>query len=350
MKNFTTCTMKSYHQHAYIILALTLMVSDILYSQTAVNLGTASGFAALAAAGITNTGNTVFAGDIGAYPTVNIIGFPPGIFSGINHMGDNTTKAAMADFAAAYYDAATRTQTAAIPAELGGTTLTAGVYNSVSGAFGITGTLILDARNNVNAVFIFQAATTLITTAGSNVILINGAIRGNVFWQVGSSATLGANSILEGTILAHTSITLHNGTIVHGHLFAGAVAISGALTIDNGVTMPVELAAFTAVLCYNNIELKWATATEIDNYGFVVQRNQPAKNGVYDTKWTKIGFVKGVGVSNSPKYYVYTDKSIIYGNYAYRLKQLDNDGHYKYSDIVEVNAGQIPDEFQTDLY
>jgi hypothetical protein len=353
MKNFTNCIRMAFHQreyHVFIMLAITVALTGRLFPQSTVNLGTASGFAALAAAGITNSGNTVLTGDVGSYPTVNITGFPPGKFSGINRMGDITSKVAMADFTAAYNDAASRTLTAAIPEELGGITLTPGVYNSASGTLGITGTLILDARNNDSAVFIFQTATTLTLTPGSRVILINGAVCANIFWQVGSSAILGANSVLEGTILAHSSITLHNGTVVHGHLFAGAVAISGALKIDNGITLPVELAAFTAILSYKTVILKWATATEIDNYGFVVQRSQPAKNGVRDTNWTKIGFVKGMGTSNSSKYYIYTDKSITYGNYAYRLKQLDNDGHITYSGIVEVSAGQIPEELQTDLY
>jgi hypothetical protein len=335
MKNITGRSRKIFHQSMYcvaLIITVSSLMPDTLLAQSTVNLGTASSFAALAAAGITNTGNTVLAGDVGSYPTVNIIGFPPGMFSGINHLGDKTTKTAMADFTAAYNDAAARMQTATIPAELGGTTLNSGVYNSASGAFGITGALILDARNNANAVFIFQTATTLTTTAGSSVTLMNGAVWANVFWQVGSSATLGAGSLLEGTILAHTSITLQNGTIVHGHLFAGAVAISGTLKIDNGTKLPVELTTFTAVLSYNTIELKWA------------------KNGAYDNNWVKIGFVKGVGDSNSLKCYFYADKSIVNGNYAYRLKQLDNDGHFKYSGIVEVSTEQTPDELETDLY
>jgi hypothetical protein len=260
-------------------------------------------------------------------------------------MGDATTQTAMTDLKAAYNDAAGRTVTATIPTELGGSTLIAGVYNSASGTFGFTGTLILDGQNNAGAVFIFQTATTLITAANSSITLINGAVWTNVFWQVGSSATLGASSILEGTILAHTSITVNNSAIVHGHLFAGAIASSGALTIDNGTAFPVELTTFSASLQNRSVELTWATATEVDNYGFVVQRSQASKDQVQNYSWTKVGFIKGAGYSNAPKNYSYTDNSIAYGNYVYRLKQIDNSGEYKYSDMVEVSAGQIPKGF-----
>lgn len=336
--------------HTLLMLGFTLMISCEVYPQSTVGLGAASGFAALASAGITNNGNAVLSGDIGSYPSVNITGFPPGKFSGVNRMGDNTVKAAMADFTAAYNDAASRTTTAGLPEELGGRTLTAGVYNSESGKFEISGTLILDARNNDSAIFIFQTASTLSMSPGSRVVLINGAVCSNIFWQVGSSAILGTHAVLQGSILAHSSITLKHEASVNGHLFAGAVAISGAITLDDGMSTPAELAVFTAILYYKTIVLKWATATEVDNYGFVIQRNQPSKNGTCDNNWTKIGFVKGVGASNLPKNYIYTDKSAPRGNYAYRLKQLDNSGHFTYSDVVVVSTDQVPEELQTDLY
>ena len=102
------------------------------------------------------------------------------------------------------------------------------MYNSAAGTFGITGTVTLDAQGNPNAVFIFQAASTLITASASNVVLINGAQASNVFWVVGSSATLGANSTLQGSILALTSITVTTGTTLNGR----ALARNGAVTLD----------------------------------------------------------------------------------------------------------------------
>lgn len=331
--------------YACVLLVIALVMSVNLYAQSTVDLKSASAFAALAAAGIVNTGNTVLTGDIGSYPTTTISGFPPGIFSGLNHLGDAVTQTAMADLASAYTDAAGRASTATVPTELGGTTLNAGVYNSSSGTFSITGALILDAKDNPNAVFIFQMATTLITVANSSVTLINGALWTNIFWQVGSSATLGASSSLEGSILAHTSITVNNSATVQGHIFAGAVAASGVLTIDNGTMFPVELTAFTAALRDKNVVLNWVTATEINNYGFIIQRSHAVKAEVQNYNWAKVGFVKGAGYSNSEKKYSYNDNSAVYGNYVYRLKQLDNNGEFKYSAIVEVSAGQIPNGF-----
>jgi hypothetical protein len=118
-----------------------------------------------------------------------------------------------------------------VATELGGQTLNAGVYNSADGTFQITGTLTLDAEGNPNAVFIFQAASTLITASGSSVNLINGANACNVFWQVGSSATLGTNSTFRGTILALATITVTTGVTIDGR----ALARNGAVTLDTDV-------------------------------------------------------------------------------------------------------------------
>jgi hypothetical protein len=119
-----------------------------------------------------------------------------------------------------------RAVTATIPVELDGTTVTPGVYNSAAGTFGITGTLTLDAQGNPAAVFIFQAASTLITASASNVKLINGAKAANVFWQVGSSATLGTYSTLAGTVMALASITVTTGVTVHGRTLARTAAVT----------------------------------------------------------------------------------------------------------------------------
>ena len=111
----------------------------------------------------------------------------------------------------------------------------AGVYVSSSTEFDITGNLILDAQNNPDAIWIFQSATTLTTASGSHIILINGAQAGNVFWQVGTSATLGTNSDFSGTIMAYQSITLTTGATVDGRV----LALNGAVTMDsNTITIP----------------------------------------------------------------------------------------------------------------
>jgi hypothetical protein len=191
-----------------------------------VPLGTAAHFAVLAAATVTSTGPTMIKGDLGLSPGTAITGFPPGQVNGTVYAADSTALQAQADLTAAYLNAAGRTATATIPTELGGTTVTPGVYNSAAGTFGITGTLTLNAQGNPDAVFIFQAASTLITASASNVQLVNGAKAANVFWVVGSSATLGTYSTLKGNVMALASITVTTGVTVDGRTLARTAAVT----------------------------------------------------------------------------------------------------------------------------
>jgi len=152
------------------------------------------------------------------------------------HLTDAVAEQAKVDLVTAYNDAASRGPTTTVATELGGQTLTEGVYASAAGTFGITGTLTLDAQGDPNAVFVFQMASTLVTASASSVNLINGAEACNVFWQVGSSATLGTDSSFSGNILALTSITLTTGATVEGR----ALARNGAVTLDtNTITRAV---------------------------------------------------------------------------------------------------------------
>ena len=150
--------------------------------------------------------STTVDGDLGLSPGTSVTGFAPGQVDGTFHAADAVALQAKSDLVAAYDDAAGRPTTATVPVELGGSTKTPGVYASPAGTFGITGTLTLDAQGDPNAVFIFKAASTLITASASSVDLVNGARSSNVFWIVGSSATLGTYSILRGNILAMASI------------------------------------------------------------------------------------------------------------------------------------------------
>ncbi|MEU7430438.1 ice-binding family protein, partial [Streptomyces sioyaensis] len=204
---------------------------------TLVPLGTAATFGVLANTAVTNTGPTVVTGDLGVSPAGAVTGFGPGggTVTGTIHVNDAVAAQAQTDLLAGYANALVQPVTATVPTELGGTTLTPGVYNSLSGTFGLNGTLTLDAQGNPNAVFIFKTNTTLITGATGNVNLINQAKSANVFWQVGSSATLGIGSTLRGSILAFTSITATTGAIVDGRL----LALGAAVTLDtNTITVP----------------------------------------------------------------------------------------------------------------
>ncbi|MET0234413.1 MAG: ice-binding family protein [Kibdelosporangium sp.] len=208
-----------------------------------VSLGTAGNFAVLAASTVTNTGPTVVSGDLGLSPGTSVTGFPPGQVNGAIHTADTIALQAKNDLATAYEDAAARPTTSTVPVELGGTIKTPGVYDSPAGTFGITGTVTLDAQGDPNAIFIFKAASTLITASSSSVNLVNGARSANVYWTVGSSATLGTYSILRGTIMALASITVTTGVTVDGRTLARTAAVtldSNTITRPAGVAQPVD--------------------------------------------------------------------------------------------------------------
>jgi hypothetical protein len=207
----------------------------LVSAQSAVNLGTANNFSVLAGSGITNTGNTLIVGDVGTFPTLTETGFGSVTLTGTNHVGDAVTQEAKTNLTDAYNDVAGRTPASTVASALGGTTKTPGIYNSSDGTFGITGDLTLDAQGNSSAVFIFQAASTLITLSNSNVLLTNSAKARNVYWQVGSSATLGTYSLFKGNILALTDITITTGANVSGRILAQ----NGAVTLDtNEIIVP----------------------------------------------------------------------------------------------------------------
>jgi hypothetical protein len=208
-------------------------------SPAPIDLGSASSFAVLAGAGITVAGavnSTAITGDIGTSPTPSITGLGNVILTGTNHGADATTQTAKTDLVTAYNAAAGRAATLTYGPifDLGGETLQPGVYRNPS-SFGITGTLTLDALGDPNAVWIFQMGSTLTTASGSSVTLINGAQAANVFWQVGSSATLGTGSNLKGTIMAMDSITLTTGASLTGR----ALARNAVVTMDvNSIAIP----------------------------------------------------------------------------------------------------------------
>ncbi len=201
----------------------------------AVPLGTASTFAVLAGSTVTNVGPTIVSGDLGVSPGAAVTGFPPGIvINGSIHAADPTAAQAQLDVTKAFNNAAGRVNAKSIPADIGGTTITPGVYKAPVSLM-ITGNVTLDGQNNPNAVFIFQVSSTLTTAVNSSVTLINMVNACNVFWEVGSSATLNTNSVFDGDILALASISLGTGAVVNGRVLAR----SGAVTmLSNAVTAP----------------------------------------------------------------------------------------------------------------
>lgn len=210
-------------------------------------LATACNFGILAATpSVTSTGATIITGgDVGIFPAASIVGFPPATLTGVKHAGDAVAQQAQLDLTTAYNNMGTAnggtfglgTGTGAIvPADIGGQTLAPGVYRTTSAqpSLGITGNLTL--AGPASGVWIFQIGSTLITATGnSQVIMAGGGLSKNVFWQVGSSATLGTNTIFAGNILAQASITANTGATLNGR----ALARTGAVTLAaNPVNVP----------------------------------------------------------------------------------------------------------------
>jgi hypothetical protein len=218
---------------------LFVAVAGSAQAATSVGLGTADSFAVLAGSEITLTGPTTITGDVGLSPGTAFTGTGTLTLSGSQHLADAVAVQAKTDLVTAYNSAAAQTPPLTIysaPGELAGLTLVPGVYKGAS-SLHLAGTLTLNALGDPNAAFVFQTTdSTLITASNSVVALINGAQACNVFWQVGSSATLGTNSTFVGTILASASISATTGARVDGRLLAS----SAAVTLDtNTITRSV---------------------------------------------------------------------------------------------------------------
>ena len=202
-------------------------------------LGSSGSFGVLAGSTVTSVGPTQINGDLGVSPGSGVTGFPPGIVTGSIHAGDDVAAKAKSDLLAAYNDGAARLGAAVLPGNLGGLTFTPGLYKNSSSTMisgtGANGILTLDAQGDANAVFIFQMGSTLTTDPGTQIVLSGGAKAANIYWQVGTSATLGTTSIFKGNILADQSITLTTGATLEGR----ALTRIGAVALDsNTITVP----------------------------------------------------------------------------------------------------------------
>jgi len=244
----------------------TSSVSMMASTLTAPNLGAAGVFAVLGASTVTNAGPSMITGDLGLSPGISVTGFPPGILVGTLHVSDSTTAQAQLDLTTAYNDAAGRTLDAVVIAgNLGGQTLAPGLYKSTSSLEISSGDLTLDAQGDANAVFIFQMGSTLVTTTGRRVILAGGAQAANIYWQVGSSATLGVSSVFKGNILALASITAATGASVDGRLLARTAAVTldgNAVVRPSSVVAPVDV---TAPIVSSTLPLSGANGAAVNS-------------------------------------------------------------------------------------
>jgi len=209
---------------------------------TYVSLKTASSFVVLAGQTVTNTGFTVINGDVGISPGTAITGFPPGIVNGVIHSADVVAAQAKQDLNDAYLDAAAQSG-APVPlvGDLGGKTLGPGLYVSSSSMELSSGDLLLDAGGDQDSVWVFQIATTFVAMVNHGVILTGNAKADNVFWNVGTSATIGVGAFLVGNFLTSTSITVQTGATMDGRFLTQ----TGAVTFDsNTVNTPPPIIHF----------------------------------------------------------------------------------------------------------
>jgi len=246
MTNTSVSKNKAFNAWGLIIaLAVAVMFvgQDATAAQAPVALGSAATFGVLAATAVTTIPTTTVNGDLGVSPDNAVTGSP--IVNGTMHLGDPIAAQAQLDLTTAYNDAAGRPGGAAASGNLGGLTLFPGLYTSATSMEISSGDLTLDAQGDPNAVWIFQMGTTFITTVGRQVILIGGAQAANIFWQVGSSATLGGNSIMQGNILAYTSITMQTGATLEGR----ALAENGLVALDaNTITVTASVILVSAAV------------------------------------------------------------------------------------------------------
>jgi cytoskeletal protein CcmA (bactofilin family) len=267
------------------------------------NLGAAGGFAVLGASTVTSAGATVITGNLGLSPGISVTGFPPAVLNGTLHISDPTAAQAQLDLTAAYNDAAGRTLGAIMLAgNMGGLTLAPGLYKSTSSLEISSGDLTLDAQGDASAVFIFEMASTLVTTTGRQIILTGGAQAANIYWQVGSSATLGVNSVFKGNILALASITVTTGASVDGRLLArtAAVTLDGNVVVTGAAAFADRVAPFVSsttpynaavgVAANSSIIVRFSeamSAASINATTFTVQRDGTTVNG-------SVGYAAGI--------------------------------------------------------
>lgn len=206
-----------------------------------VDLGTAATYGVLGASAVTNTGPTVVTGDVGVSPGSSVTGFtgpPDGSFTGALHQTDAAAAQAQSDVTTAFNVAASLTPTTSGLSELNGLSLVPGVYSG--GALSLANNGSLTLAGSADSVWVFQAASDLTIGSATLITITGGANACNVFWQVGSSASLGTGAQFQGTVLADQSITATTGATVIGRLLAHA----GAVTLDtNTITVPSGCAA-----------------------------------------------------------------------------------------------------------
>ncbi len=208
-----------------------IFASNALAATATVGLENAAPFSVLAGSTVTNTGPTTMFGDLGLAPGSSVTGEPQVL--GQTHIDDAVATEAKNSLTTAYNEAASRPANGSAGTQLAGQEFSPGVYSASKSLLLSSGSVTLNAEGDPNAVFIFQVGSTLITESNTSVSLVGGAQACNVFWQVGSSATLGSGTHFVGTIMAAASITANTGATIHGRLLAQTAAVT---LEDNTIT------------------------------------------------------------------------------------------------------------------
>ena len=320
-------------------------------------LGVLSNYALYTNVGaVSNTSTSGINGNIGTNAGA-VSGFASSVVIGESHTEDASTAQAKKDLDNAYNSLMALPNTILDHAPAfgsvapGGETINAGVY-FLNSAGSLGGTLVLDAKNDPNAIFVFKFAGAITIGAQAKMILINGARRCNVFWIGGAGVPTGAISIGAGAVLKGTFLS-HGGACGSGaSLFlagrqlstGGAVVTYSGIIYNNpecitstprGRPLPIELLSFTGKCNNQNIELKWSTATETNNDYFSIERSLDAIN------WQIVSKVDGGGNSTSIKNYSYIDAGQYDDISYYRIKQTDFNGQFKYSAIIAIEKSVL---------
>ena len=294
-------------------------------------LGSAANFMVLAGSKITSSGLTTITGDIGVSPSTVINGFPPGLFTGVEYPGDAPSAAAQHALKAAYDTTSARNADSTIATELGGFTYTPAVYESGSGTFGITDTLTLNGEGDASAVWIFKVNGALTTASGSYVKLVNGAKWYNVFWQVGTSATLGSHSTFNGSIMALSTISANSGATIVGRLLALTDSVTLiANSIDNPTlvgaipSVPLAISPSGTTNVQRNATFKWHASTSATKYRLQIASSNSidsiggfkAANVLFDTTTTDTVKQLSTPLASSTMFYWHVSASDVGGTSA----------------------------------
>lgn len=325
---------------------LSLLCFPIITLAQAPDLGITSGFAAFTATGaFGNVETTNITGNIGTNAGA-LTGFPPGVVVGQIYVADSVTLQAATDAAIAYSYLDAMTCDTIIGTTLGNNQVLAPKVYCMGAPATLNGNLILDGQGNPNALFFFKINGAFSTTSLSTITLIDSAAWCNVYWQINGAVSLGDNSVFAGTILANGAISLLESAMLLGR----ALSIAGAISLQNNVVsigtqphnvVPIGLLSFSAGRVGEEVQLNWATASEMNNNYFTVERS---KDG---TSFEEVWQVKGAENSTTVLHYSAMDDKPYEGISYYRLKQTDMNGKSVYENVVEVDFGKL---FHVNIY